>query len=106
MMACFALPQIKTNPAKFAVLYTFGNVIAIASTCFLWGPCAQLKSMFKSHRLIATSIYLCSMIATLYCAFTHQKTILVIFCIIVQFAALLWYCLSFIPYARQMVTSC
>lgn len=106
LLSCFALVHIKDQPGKFAVLYTFGNVVALCSTCFLWGPCSQLKSMMKSHRLIASILYLVSMVATLVCAFTGQKVILIVLCIFVQFFALLWYCLSYIPYARQMVKAC
>jgi len=39
------------------------------STMFLFGPCAQLKNMFKATRWIATVIYLVAMGVTLYCAF-------------------------------------
>lgn len=34
------------NPGRFAMCYSLGNVVSIFSTMFLWGPCAQLQSMY------------------------------------------------------------
>ncbi|XP_036172172.1 vesicle transport protein SFT2A isoform X1 [Myotis myotis] len=42
----------------FAVFYTFGNIAALASTCFLMGPFKQLKKMFETTRLLATVVML------------------------------------------------
>ncbi|XP_054991125.1 vesicle transport protein SFT2A isoform X1 [Sorex araneus] len=44
----------------FAVFYTFGNIAALASTCFLMGPMKQLKKMFDTTRLLATVLMLVS----------------------------------------------
>ncbi|XP_044773372.1 vesicle transport protein SFT2A [Neomonachus schauinslandi] len=49
----------------FAVFYTFGNLAALASTCFLMGPVKQLKKMFETTRLLATIIMLLCFIFTL-----------------------------------------
>ena len=32
--------RVATNPIKFAVLYTIGTIVSLASSCFLWGPMA------------------------------------------------------------------
>jgi hypothetical protein len=53
------------NVVMFAILYSLGNIVALASTMFLRGPCKQIKSMFDSKRVVATCIYLLAMIATL-----------------------------------------
>lgn len=31
----------------FAVCYSIGTVLSLASSCFLWGPWHQIKNMFK-----------------------------------------------------------
>uniref|UniRef100_A0A8C2XSY0 Vesicle transport protein n=1 Tax=Capra hircus TaxID=9925 RepID=A0A8C2XSY0_CAPHI len=49
----------------FAVFYTFGNIAALASTCFLMGPVKQLKKMFETTRLLATVIMLLCFVLTL-----------------------------------------
>jgi len=104
-LALLTLPTIATSPEKFAILYTLGNLIAVASTLFLFGPVAQCKSMFKSSRWIATFVYFLSMGLTLFVAFKVQKVGWVILCMLFQFAAMIWYALSFIPYGRQMCTN-
>jgi len=86
----------------FAVLYSFGNIISIIGVCFLISPMKQLKNMFQLHRLIATLVFLISIILTLLSAFYWQKAILCMVFFIVQFLAYFWYCLSYIPYARTL----
>ena len=105
VFAVLALPDIGTNPEKFATLYTLGNVIALCSTCFMWGPFSQIKKMFKETRRIATSVYLIMIIVTFVVAFEYPEAWAIILCLIVQFLAMLWYCLSYIPYGRQMLKS-
>ncbi|XP_043819482.1 vesicle transport protein SFT2A [Dromiciops gliroides] len=90
----------------FAVLYTFGNISALASTCFLMGPVKQLKKMFESTRLLATVIMLICLVLTLCAAlWWHKKGLALLFCIL-QFLAMSWYSLSYIPYARDAVKKC
>ncbi|XP_025900526.1 vesicle transport protein SFT2A [Nothoprocta perdicaria] len=90
----------------FAVFYTLGNIAALASTCFLMGPLKQLKKMFEPTRLIATIVMLLSLILTLCAVFWWgKKGLAVLFCIL-QFLAMTWYSLSYIPYARDAVIKC
>ncbi|KAE8601919.1 hypothetical protein XENTR_v10013831 [Xenopus tropicalis] len=90
----------------FAVFYTLGNVAALASTCFLMGPVKQLKKMFAPTRLIATLVMLLCLICTLCAVFWWQKNgLAIIFCIL-QFIAMTWYSLSYIPFARDAVIKC
>uniref|UniRef100_A0A8B9PIF2 Vesicle transport protein n=1 Tax=Apteryx owenii TaxID=8824 RepID=A0A8B9PIF2_APTOW len=84
----------------FAVFYTLGNIAALASTCFLMGPLKQLKAMFEPTRLIATVVMLLSLILTLCAVFWWgKKGLALLFCIL-QFLAMTWYSLSYIPFAR------
>nr|ABM55614.1 hypothetical protein [Maconellicoccus hirsutus] len=96
--------------ATFAVFYTLGNIISIASTCFLMGPLNQLKKMFASTRIIATIVAILMIVLTLVSALYLKKAGLSLMCIILQFLALTWYSISYIPFARdavkKTVTSC
>ncbi|XP_053933647.1 vesicle transport protein SFT2B isoform X2 [Cuculus canorus] len=78
----------------FAVFYTLGNIASIGSTCFLMGPMKQLKRMFEPTRLIATIVML-----------WRKEGLALLFCIL-QFFALTWYSISFIPFARDAVKKC
>uniref|UniRef100_K7F5N3 Vesicle transport protein n=1 Tax=Pelodiscus sinensis TaxID=13735 RepID=K7F5N3_PELSI len=83
----------------FAVFYTIGNISALVSTCFLMGPVKQLKKMFEPTRLIATIVML------VFLLFWGKKGLALLFCIL-QFLAMTWYSLSYIPYARDAVIKC
>lgn len=90
----------------FAIFYTFGNVCALCSTCFLMGPCEQLKRMFSETRLIATTLVLVCLALTLCAALWWKSPGLAIFFCILQFLAMTWYGLSYIPFARDAVKNC
>lgn len=96
----------KAGIKLFAVFYTLGNIAAISSTCFLMGPLKQLKRMFEPTRLIATIVMLLCLVLTLCAVFWWQKKgLAIIFCIL-QFLAMTWYSISYIPFARDAVMKC
>ncbi|NXI51179.1 SFT2B protein, partial [Chloroceryle aenea] len=84
----------------FAAFYTLGNIASIGSTLFLMGPVKQLKRMFEPTRLMATIVMLLCLILTLCSAFWWHKGGLALLFSILQFFALAWYSISFIPFAR------
>ncbi|KAL8550808.1 hypothetical protein ACS0TY_000035 [Phlomoides rotata] len=92
------------KPIKFALLFTFGNMLAIGSTAFLIGPGQQLRMMFDNVRLYATAVYGGSVILALACALLIHSKILTIFAVICEICALIWYSLSYIPFARRVVS--
>ena len=94
------------NLKLFAALYTFGNISTLAGTCFLMGPIKQIKNMFKEKRLIATIIMLLSLVLTLFSAFWWKKKLLALLFVVIQYLAMTWYCLSYIPFARDAVKKC
>ncbi|KAK7293767.1 hypothetical protein RJT34_16640 [Clitoria ternatea] len=104
-LACMLLSMIVfVKPIKFAVLFTFGNLLAIGSTAFLLGPMQQLGMMFDPVRAFATAIYLGCVVMALICALWIHSKLLTIIAIIIEIAALFWYSLSYIPFARRMVS--
>lgn len=103
-LSLLTMGSIVTSPARFATLYTLGNITAIASTFFIYGPVRQAKTMMKQSRWIATIIYVLFMVLTLFAAFKPDpKPGVIILAVIGQFLASLWYSLSFIPFARDGV---
>uniref|UniRef100_A0A1A9V459 Vesicle transport protein n=1 Tax=Glossina austeni TaxID=7395 RepID=A0A1A9V459_GLOAU len=87
----------------FGVFYTLGNIISMASTCFLMGPFNQIKKMFSNTRLIATCLVIFSLVMTLVAAIVLKKPGATLIFIIIQSLAMTWYSLSYIPYARDAV---
>ncbi|BBG98386.1 Got1/Sft2-like vescicle transport protein family [Prunus dulcis] len=72
------------KPIKFAVLFTFGNLLAVGSTAFLFGPGQQMRMMFDSVRVYATAIYLGCVVIALICALLIHSKILTIIAIICE----------------------
>ncbi|GAA6100802.1 hypothetical protein Q7C36_005407 [Tachysurus vachellii] len=85
----------------FAVFYTFGNIASLLSTTFLMGPLKQLKKMFDKTRALATAVMITCLVLTLCSAFWWKIPGLVVLFCILQFLALTWYSLSYIPFARD-----
>ncbi|CAL4966054.1 unnamed protein product [Urochloa decumbens] len=92
------------RPIKFAVMFTFGNMLAVGSTAFVMGPQKQLRMMFDPVRLYATAIYVgCVVLALIFALWLHDK-LLTLIAVICEICALFWYSLSYIPFARRMVS--
>ncbi|KAD4585905.1 hypothetical protein R6Q59_035688 [Mikania micrantha] len=91
-------------PIKFAVLFTFGNLLAVGSTVFLMGATRQLQMMFDPVRIYATSIYIGFIVLALICALLIHSKLLTIIAILCEILALIWYSLSYIPFARAIVS--
>lgn len=90
----------------FAIFYTLGSITALVSTCFLMGPVNQVKKMFAPTRVIATILVFVCIALTLCSALWWKKTGLAILFCILQFLAMTWYSLSYIPFARDAVKKC
>ncbi|THG01553.1 hypothetical protein TEA_023888 [Camellia sinensis var. sinensis] len=92
------------KPIKFAVLFTFGNMLAVGSTAFIIGPGQQMRMMLDPVRIYATAIYVGCVVLALICALVIRSKVLTILAIISEICALIWYSLSYIPFARRLVS--
>ncbi|KAJ6817827.1 vesicle transport protein SFT2B isoform X1 [Iris pallida] len=92
------------KPIKFGITFTFGNMLALGSTAFLIGPKRQVVMMLDPVRIYATAMYIASIIIALFCALYVHNRLLTLLAIILEFTALVWYSLSYIPFARSMVS--
>ncbi|KAI3450952.1 hypothetical protein Pfo_007617 [Paulownia fortunei] len=92
------------HPIKFGITFSFGNLLALGSTAFLIGPKRQVTMMLDPVRIYATSIYIASIIIALFCAVYVRNKLLTLLAIVLEFGALIWYSLSYIPFARSMVS--
>ncbi|TRM62724.1 Got1/Sft2-like family-domain-containing protein [Schizophyllum amplum] len=87
---------------SFAALYVLGTVVSLIGTGFLIGFFNQLKLMFKPVRVLATLIFLASIVLVFIAAFVLSSDILSIIFVIVEYLAYTWYTLSYIPYAAAL----
>lgn len=104
LLAISFLPTIALFPKKFAFFFTCGNVFCVASSVFIVGFRRQLETMMEAHRFQAASVYLVSMFMTLAAALHWQSSVLALIFACIQLAAVLWYSLSYVPYARHTLS--
>ena len=76
------------------------------STFFLCGPKQQFKNMLEPVRITCTIFFFGALIVTILSQLFFKLWILSVVCIAVQFSALSWYVLSYIPYGRYAVWGC
>jgi hypothetical protein len=97
------------HPGSFAIAYTIGNILSLASSSFFVGPVKQVKTMFAEKRRGSTIAYLLLIVLTLTLCFAPNvpsRTGLVLLSVCCQFLALIWYTLSYIPFGRKIALSC
>ena len=73
---------------QFALCFTLGSGLYMASFALLRGPAVHLASMMSCERLPFTTSYLTSMLGTLYASLVARSQILTIIMASAQFAAL------------------
>eukprot|EP00736_Rhodelphis_marinus_P011521 Rmarinus@m.1156 len=108
MMSSVFVLDIVDDPAPYAVCCTLGNIMSLGSSMFISGPWNHVKKMFEKTRVMATCAYLFCLLLTLVLSFVQPiggggDIPLILLLIILQYATLFWYTLSFIPYGRTLV---
>jgi len=91
------------NVTAFAILYSLGQVLNIAGSCFLSTPSGHLKDMTKKSRIIPSIVYVLSIILTIVIAVATQIKGLVFLFLVIQVLAYYWYTISFIPFGQKIV---
>lgn len=102
----FRLKDLVTgNPLPYVLNATVGNMIALAGSFFLSGPVTQSRRMWHEKRRKATVLYIGSLVLTLLVAFTPVpgKAFWLLILMVVQYVSILWYTLSYIPFAQEAV---
>ena len=89
----------RTN--KFAFMYTVGNVVSVFATFFLVGPVRQFKNMIDVQRRNASLAFCGAIVMTLLALYVFHSKVLTVGFVVVQFAAYVWYILSYVPYGRE-----
>ena len=94
------------NPRPLVIHAMIGNLLAWAGSFFLVGPTTQWKRLWETKRRLASQVYFASLILMLAILFLHPwgpEGLYLFVLIIVQNAAMTWYCLSYIPFAQETV---
>lgn len=95
---CFTLwPIMMAKPRKFAILWSLGSALFLASWAAMMGPWAYATHLLCKARLPFTAAYFGSIILTLYFSLGLQSTILTMLSSLIQLACLAWYLISYFP---------
>ena len=87
-------------PAKFSLCYAMANMFLLASSLFLVGPTKQLSQMFSAQRAPVSAVYLSSLLLLFYVSWQWRSFFIVVPVLIVQFASLAAYVLSYVPFGQ------
>jgi len=92
------------HPGRFAFLYTTGNLVMMAASFFLSGPKAQCRKIKAKDRALTSLVFISTMILTLVAVFAHPfwgRALIILLLVVVQWLALVWYILSYVPYGHS-----
>ena len=78
----------------------------ILRTSFLIGFKRQIKNMADLDRRVASIVFIVALVGTLVSAIVFSSKLLVIIFLAIQIPAYIWYCASYIPFARTCIKSC
>lgn len=90
----------------FAMWYTAGNVVCLSSSFFLMGPKKQCELMLNPVRATVSFVMIGCMISCLVLALLGFSKIIILIIVCVQFCAVIWYVLSYIPGGQGLCKSC
>lgn len=84
------------TPRSFCLWYTIGNILALCSNFFLYGPAKHCKSMFRSPHRIPSLVYVTGIGLTLWCALSGVPIRFTIAAVVFQFIGSIIFTLSYI----------
>jgi Na+/melibiose symporter-like transporter len=95
------------DPDAFVVCYTLSNILALVATvCFVSTPAKQCRKMWDKERWPASTVYLASIVGTLVVCYAggipgDVRVGLLLAMLSVQWAAMIYFMVSFIPFAKD-----
>ncbi|TVY54178.1 Protein transport protein SFT2 [Lachnellula cervina] len=101
-LACFVIvfalwPIMMAKPRKFAILWSLGSALFLASWAAMMGPITYAQHLMSTPRLPFTAAYFGSIALTLYFSLGLGNTLLTLISSIMQLACLTWYLVSYFP---------
>ncbi|KAJ1672610.1 hypothetical protein EV182_006844 [Spiromyces aspiralis] len=79
--------------------------VNLCSLGFIIGFRQHLKNMFHKVRIVATLIYIITLVLTFVVAFVFEIPAVCLVLVIIQFCALTWYSASYIPFGQKIIKS-
>ena len=95
-----------TGQRFFAIWYSIGNIVCLASTFFLMGPKKQCEKVLDPTRFKVSIVLFGSIICSLLFGLLGFSKIIILLFVGIQFCALVWYVLSYVPMGRTYCGRC
>jgi len=100
----FMFPVLAMRPRKFGMLWTMGSILFLVSFGVLQGPKTYLYHLISPNRILFTTVFMSSVVATLYSAVILKSSILTIFTSIIEIFAVIYYTVSYFPFGALTLT--
>ena len=97
VQASLYVPVLMLKARKFALLFTFGSILVLASLSMLHGPNAYVKYMVSAERLPFTAAYVATVLLTLYASMGMRSTLFTIPAGAAQLCALAAFVVGYVP---------
>ena len=97
-------PVLALRPRKFGMLWTMGSILFLVSFGVLQGPKTYLYHLISPNRILFTTVFMGSVVATLYSAVILKSSILTIFTSIIEIFAVIYYTVSYFPFGALTLT--
>ncbi|RLV93984.1 Protein transport protein SFT2 [Spathaspora sp. JA1] len=104
ILCFFMFPVLALRPRKFALLWTGGSVLFVTSFGILQGPYNYIRHLTSRDRIVFTTVFVSSILLTLYSAMVIKSTIATIFSSLVEIFAVLYYTFSYFPFGATTLT--
>lgn len=104
ILAFTFLPIVIISPHKFALLFTMGSTLMLASFSFLRGHTVFFKHLASLERLPFSASYGLSLVGTLYCSLVMGSYLLTLVFSLIQVVALAYFLVSYIPGGTSALT--
>ncbi|KAG0029533.1 hypothetical protein BGZ81_003640 [Podila clonocystis] len=104
-LACFMIaffigfPMFVLRPSKFAVSFTLGSLLWMASFAILRGPRTHLRALVSKERIVFTIVYFGSMAFVLFASLYLKNQIMTLVGAVIEGFAFLWYFTSYSPFS-------
>ncbi|KAM7456576.1 hypothetical protein BLSTO_02658 [Blastocystis sp. subtype 1] len=97
------IPTLLFRPAKFAISFTMGSFMIIVALATVRGPRKYFASVFQSPRILKTTLYLLSLLSTLFFSLVKRSYVGTVVSSVFQIVMLVLFIMESVPSLKAFV---
>ncbi|KAK8829898.1 hypothetical protein WA577_001290, partial [Blastocystis sp. JDR] len=97
------IPTLLFRPAKFAISFTMGSFMIIVALATVQGPRKYFASVFQSPRILKTTLYLLSLLSTLFFSLVKRSYVGTVASSVFQIVMLVLFIMESVPSLKAFV---